>query len=332
MTTATERVTHALTEEQVREAAPRVDQLEEIIAATERNQPNTDAALLHVYGHYDAYWEMAQGLASSKATHHDNPFHVMAIAIYAYEVEIGLMTALRGMYVVNNKLAMETWLMELLAKRLGVKKVVEQSTAELARITLSRPGEEPMTVEFTLAQAIQANLVAKGNDGKLTVVDKKHPWARYPEDMLFWRALSRGLRRFAPDLFGGVYSLEEASDFDYRAQRAQGTPGGPGIEERIRERAGNGANGDGDQDPPSDWRERYEARFTSILEEHAPEGWGEYEVALFQQQRVGKSDRAEWTKDEYTFGGLLLKRGDTAIEYPQGGESKQGEIPLEGGS
>jgi hypothetical protein len=52
-------------------------------------------------------------------------------------------------------------------------------------------------------------------------------------------------------------------------------------------------------------------------------GWGDFEIGLFQHQRVGQADRAAWTRDEYTFGGLLLKRGDTAIELPTDEEASQ---------
>lgn len=52
---------------------------------------------------------------------------------------------------------------------------------------------------FTLDEAKKAGLTGKDN------------WTKYPSDMLFARAISRGSRRFAPGIFGGspVYTHDE---------------------------------------------------------------------------------------------------------------------------
>ena len=47
-------------------------------------------------------------------------------------------------------------------------------------------------------------------DAKRAGLLGKTSWQRYPEDMLFARALSRGARRFCPDALGGaIYTPEE---------------------------------------------------------------------------------------------------------------------------
>ena len=52
---------------------------------------------------------------------------------------------------------------------------------------------------FSIAEAQTAGLAGKDN------------WKKYPSDMLFARAISRGARRFAPGIFGGavVYTPDE---------------------------------------------------------------------------------------------------------------------------
>lgn len=50
------------------------------------------------------------------------------------------------------------------------------------------------TVYFTIKEAAEAGLLAK----------KDSIWLKYPSDMLFARAISRGARRFAPGIFGGT--------------------------------------------------------------------------------------------------------------------------------
>lgn len=54
---------------------------------------------------------------------------------------------------------------------------------------------------FTIAEAQTAGLTGKDN------------WKKYPSDMLFARAISRGARRYAPGIFGGapVYTPDEVN-------------------------------------------------------------------------------------------------------------------------
>jgi hypothetical protein len=60
------------------------------------------------------------------------------------------------------------------------------------------------SAEFSIKEAERANLL-KTRAGKI-----KRNWAQYPGDMLFARALTRGARRFCPDVFGGpIYTAEE---------------------------------------------------------------------------------------------------------------------------
>ena len=63
----------------------------------------------------------------------------------------------------------------------------------------SENGKKVGIVGFTMAEAKVAGLNSKDN------------WKRYPSDMLFARAISRGARRFAPGIFGGspVYTPDE---------------------------------------------------------------------------------------------------------------------------
>ena len=55
-------------------------------------------------------------------------------------------------------------------------------------------------VSFTMEEAKKAGLVRQGS-----------AWENYAEDMLLWRAMARGQRRYCPDVFGGhsVYTEDE---------------------------------------------------------------------------------------------------------------------------
>lgn len=60
-------------------------------------------------------------------------------------------------------------------------------------------GQKVGSAGFSMKEAQAAGLTGKDN------------WKRYPSDMLFARAISRGARRFAPGIFGGapVYTPDE---------------------------------------------------------------------------------------------------------------------------
>lgn len=62
-----------------------------------------------------------------------------------------------------------------------------------------KPPKEVGYSSFTMEEAKKAGLTNKDN------------WKKYPSDMLFARAISRGARRFAPGIFGGspVYTPDE---------------------------------------------------------------------------------------------------------------------------
>lgn len=151
---------------------------------------------------------MATAIANSGAYRHKNPNTVMTIMLAAYEMNIGIATALKGMYPVSGKLELETWLMAGLAiMRSGVVwDDIEVSGARCA-LRLRREGWEPKEVEYTLEHASKMGLIHSYNaeTGEFKTNKPTDPWRRSTEEMLYWRCLSKGLKRIAPDYFGGMY-------------------------------------------------------------------------------------------------------------------------------
>lgn len=194
----------------------RLNELDAIIAETERNfQPDV---VLEIYANREAYNTVATALAQSGMTHHKRPEHVITIAIAAKEFGIGLMEALRGMYVVGGKIACETWLMDRLAIRLGVRKVVVVNDYDRAEVILRRPGHADVTSAFTLEDAHRAGLIlaySRDDNGRVLIkpAPRREVWKAYPKNMLLWRAIANGLRLIAPDMFGGVYTPDEVAGF-----------------------------------------------------------------------------------------------------------------------
>jgi hypothetical protein len=117
------------------------------------------------------------------------------------ELGIGPMASMTGVHIIKGKPALSANLLGVQVKRTeryNFRPV--EVTAEKARIEWFEGGESAGFTEFTIEQAKTANLI-KSDSG----------WEKYPEDMLFARALSRGIRRFCPEVTAGApaYTPEE---------------------------------------------------------------------------------------------------------------------------
>lgn len=163
--------------------------------------------------HMDLRWKIAEGIAKSGMTHHTKPEAVMTIALTAFEMGLPLMQALRGMYVVQGKIAIEGHLMDALAiQRCGVSKTKVRSDNEACELILHRAGWADLAVSYTLEDAIRAGCISGVKDGRVVPYPKRETWAKHTRNMLYWRALSEGLRQIAPDYFGGVYHPDELQE------------------------------------------------------------------------------------------------------------------------
>ena len=122
------------------------------------------------------------------------------------ELGIPPMMAMRGVHVVDGNPQLSAGLVAALVKRSGRYdyRVLEASDTavviEWRQRTDTGGWEIVGQSDFTRAEAETANLLKKAN------------WQTYTEDMLFARALTRGARRYCPDVFGGaVYAPGEAA-------------------------------------------------------------------------------------------------------------------------
>lgn len=158
---------------------------------------------------------MAKAIAASGAYRHRNENTVLTIMLAAYELDIGVATALKGMYPVSGKLELETWLLAGLAvMRTGVTWDDIEVNGHTVKLRLHREGWEPKEVTYNLGHAEKMGLVRdydpETHDFK--TAKATDPWKRSTEEMLYWRCLSKGLKRIAPDYFGGMYVRGELSE------------------------------------------------------------------------------------------------------------------------
>jgi hypothetical protein len=108
-------------------------------------------------------------------------------------------TAMVGIHIISNKPSVSAGLMAAAVK--GHPKYdyrVRERTAEACRIEFFEGSESLGVSEYTMDMAARAGL-----NGSAT-------WKKFPEAMLFARAMSSGVRAFTPDVFqASVYTPEE---------------------------------------------------------------------------------------------------------------------------
>lgn len=196
--------------------------IDDVIIETER-KVNEDT-LSYAFDRLEKWKSMANALIQATAVPQKKPAEVVTVLMMAHDMGLPQMVALRGMFVINRKVAMETWLLDLVATRMGVTKEVVEETPTKCRIRLHREGFPPIESSFSLEEAKTAGLIRDYDDeGNVTPASGKHVWKSYTKDLLWWRTVSRGLRRIAPDVFGGVYIRDEVAAVEHRGETGQVT-------------------------------------------------------------------------------------------------------------
>lgn len=115
------------------------------------------------------------------------------------ELGFGPVASMTGVYIVEGKVTLSANLMAAAIKRSGRYTYrVRELNAKVCRLEFFECGQAIGVSEYTIDKAKAAGLAGK------------QTWLRYPENMLFARALSNGARWHTPDIFGGpVYTPEE---------------------------------------------------------------------------------------------------------------------------
>ncbi len=145
------------------------------------------------------------------------------------ELGIGPFASMQGIEIIQGKCKQSANLQAGLIKRSGkyTYKVVEETATKcrLQFFEISNGAWESLGfVEYTVEEAKQAGLLGKQN------------WQKHLRDMLFARAVSRGARRFTPDVFlTGAYN--EADELDYQIAVPVDTAGLEAIKAKAAQQA-----------------------------------------------------------------------------------------------
>lgn len=112
-------------------------------------------------------------------------------------------------HIIINNITKEELESELKAGKIPVvKKITDRRTT----CVLTRDGQEPFRMSYTLQEAIDAGLYkGKNSDGE--VVDGKDNWNKHPATMLRNRCITIAGRIIGADYLDGMYSNEEAQEF-----------------------------------------------------------------------------------------------------------------------
>jgi hypothetical protein len=151
-----------------------------------------------------------------------------------HELGISPIASMRGIHVFEGKVELSGPMMAALIKRSPKYqfKVVE-STGERCEIAfwefgaagaIERWEECGPNVVFDRQDAVDADLAKFDDKGKN--ISTKQNWRKYLADMLMWRCLSRGFRRYCSELAGGdLYVTGEISEAIPRMSQPQGDAG-----------------------------------------------------------------------------------------------------------
>lgn len=130
-----------------------------------------------------------------------NKYEAAAVIEYGRELGIKPIISLQTISVIKGRLSIESKALYALALDKGVKIKIVRKDDKGCTLEFSKKGRDSYTTSFTSEDAKRAGLHTKDS------------YMKYPEEMYFNRAISKGLRAFDPGIFLGVYTSEEMEDF-----------------------------------------------------------------------------------------------------------------------
>lgn len=134
--------------------------------------------------------------------HLRNAGQVLAIILAGRERGYQAMTSLMNIHIVNGRPGFSGQMIAGELEKAGVVFHVVESNTEHCIIEFSQPNSnrKSLTHKWTSEDAERAGKLP----GKPDSV-----WRTYPQEMLYWRCLTSGARRFAPHAIMGIYLTEE---------------------------------------------------------------------------------------------------------------------------
>lgn len=144
--------------------------------------------------------------------------------------------SLQSLHVINGRVGLEGQAMLALVRKSRVCEYIRTEFVgkpyedDFAAVVKSKRLNETVeyTTDFSVADAKLAKLWSIGKDSA-----GKDNWAKYPKDMLTWRAVSRHCKRYYSDETSGMYSVDELESIEPQPLKDTFVPGVAGVEERL---------------------------------------------------------------------------------------------------
>jgi len=150
---------------------------------------------------------MAQAVAKSRLFGMKEPEQALALMLIAQAEGMHPAIAARDYHVIQGRPTLKADAMLARFQQAGGKVSWGEYTAERVAATFSHPQGGSVEIDWTIAQAKAAGLA------------NKDTWKQYPRQMLRARVISEGIRTVFPGVAVGVYTPEEADDFDAKPAR-----------------------------------------------------------------------------------------------------------------
>ena len=130
-------------------------------------------------------------------------YQALAVVEYGRELGIKPIMALQTIHWIPKKdrptegtMAIQSKVLLALAQQRGIDVTVDKKTTKECQLTFSKD-KKSFTERFVWQDVERAGL------------DSRRNYLTYPEEMLFWRCVAKGLRVFDPGLALGIYTVEE---------------------------------------------------------------------------------------------------------------------------
>jgi hypothetical protein len=179
--------------------------------------------------------KMAHAVAASKLFGITTPEQAMALMLVAQAEGLHPATAARDYHIIQGRptLKADAMLARYLAS--GGKVEWHEHTDTKVAATFTHPQGGSLRIEWDMARAKVAEL-------------KSAMWTKYPRQMLRARVISEGVRATNPAVAVGIYTPEEAADFEPAGQKGRGAKAKPAGDAEIVQETGEIVQSDRDKE------------------------------------------------------------------------------------
>lgn len=132
-----------------------------------------------------------------------NEAGAFSVILLGRELGIGAMTALQNVAIIKGKFSCSAQLQQARAVRRGVTFDILRLDNEGCHLKLSKNGKSA-EFSFNKEDAERAGLIRPDSG-----------YVKYPSDMYFCRAMTKGLRKIDPECVLGLYTVDEVTEGQY---------------------------------------------------------------------------------------------------------------------